>query len=187
MRVITGTARGRRLRTLDGMDVRPTTEKVKEALFSSIHFEIEGARVLDLFAGSGQLGIEAISRGAASAVFVDASPKSIAVVQENLAATGFEDAAKVINKSAADYLRLCGETFDFAFLDPPYNQGILQEILPILAKKMANGGKIFCEHEANLVLPEKIDTLVLKKIYKYGKIKIALYCVNAESVPEAGL
>lgn len=176
MRVITGSARGRRLRTLEGNDVRPTTEKVKEAMFSVIQFELEGARVLDLFAGSGQLGIEALSRGAEHAVFVDASAQSIAVVRENLENTQLLDRALVVNRRAEDYLRTCTESFDFVFLDPPYRHGILEEVLPILAPKLSNGGKIFCEHESDLVLPEKICELDLKKVYKYGKIKLALYC-----------
>ncbi|MBE6854690.1 MAG: 16S rRNA (guanine(966)-N(2))-methyltransferase RsmD [Ruminococcus sp.] len=181
MRVITGTARGRRLRTLEGNDVRPTTEKVKEAMFSAIQFDLDGARVLDLFAGSGQLGIEALSRGAEHAVFVDASTQAAAIVRENLENTQLSDRALVVNRRAEDYLRTCTAEFDFAFLDPPYRNGILEELLPILAKKLSNGGKIFCEHESDLVLPEKICGLVLKKVYKYGKIKLALYCKTEES------
>ena len=110
MRVITGSARGRRLRTLEGMDVRPTTDKVKEAMFSAIQFQLPGSQVLDLFAGSGQLGIEALSRGAAHAVFVDQSPRSIAVVKENLEITGFSDMSSVVLKSQMDFLRTIFET-----------------------------------------------------------------------------
>ena len=88
MRIITGSARGRRLLTLEGEDVRPTTERVKEALFSILQFQIEGRRVLDLFAGSGQLGLEALSRGAREAVFVDAGKEPISIVEKNLANTG---------------------------------------------------------------------------------------------------
>ena len=95
MRVITGTARGRRLKELQGMETRPTTDKVKESLFSIIQFDIEGRRVLDLFAGTGQLGIEALSRGAAEAVFVDRRPDAVRLVQENLALCGFTDRARV--------------------------------------------------------------------------------------------
>lgn len=185
MRVITGIARGRKLRTLEGMDVRPTTEKVKEAIFSSIQFELEGARVLDLFAGSGQLGIEALSRGASKAVFVDAAATSIAVVEENLQNTGLAEAATVLRRSAADYLRATGEQFDFAFLDPPYHNGTLLEILPLLESRMVPGGKIICEHEKELDLPQKIGGLDLQKAYKYGKIKVTVYSVTMETGQEA--
>ena len=102
MRVITGSARGRRLLTLEGEDVRPTTDRVKEAMFSAIQFEIEGRRVLDLFAGSGQLAVEALSRGAASAVLVDAARRSLAVAEKNLQATGLRERARLVN---ADSLR----------------------------------------------------------------------------------
>ena len=103
MRVITGTARGRRLKELQGMETRPTTDKVKESLFSIIQFDIEGRRVLDLFAGTGQLGIEALSRGAAEAVFVDRRPDAVRLVQENLALCGFTDRARVTNWSIHSY------------------------------------------------------------------------------------
>ena len=119
MRVITGTARGRVLRTLEGEDVRPTTDRVKEAVFSIIQFEIEGRRVLDLFAGSGQLGIEALSRGAASATFVDMSKDSLSAVKYNLEHTKLGDNAKVVQTDALSFLKLTKDKFDIVFLDPP--------------------------------------------------------------------
>ena len=124
MRVITGTARGRRLKELQGMETRPTTDKVKESLFSIIQFDIEGRRVLDLFAGTGQLGIEALSRGAAEAVFVDRRPDAVRLVQENLALCGFTDRARVKSGDALTYLK-SGEKFDLIFLDPPYAADLL--------------------------------------------------------------
>ena len=120
MRVITGTARGRVLKTLEGEDVRPTTDRVKEAVFSIIQFEIEGRRVLDLFAGSGQLGIEALSRGAASATFVDMSKDSLSAVKYNLEHTKLGDNAKVVQTDALSFLKLTKDKFDIVFLDPPY-------------------------------------------------------------------
>ena len=117
MRVITGTARGRVLRTLEGEDVRPTTDRVKEAVFSIIQFEIEGRRVLDLFAGSGQLGIEALSRGAASATFVDMSKDSLSAVKYNLEHTKLGDNAKVVQTDALSFLKLTKDKFDIVFLD----------------------------------------------------------------------
>ena len=124
MRVITGTARGRRLKELQGMETRPTTDKVKESLFSIIQFDIEGRRVLDLFAGTGQLGIEALSRGAAEAVFVDRRPDAVRLVQENLALCAFTDRARVKSGDALAYLK-SGEKFDLIFLDPPYAADLL--------------------------------------------------------------
>ena len=132
MRVITGAARGCRLQTLEGNDVRPTTERVKEAMFSAIQFDIEGRRVLDLFAGSGQLGIEALSRGAESAVFIDNSKKSLDVVKCNLAATKFTDKAKVIGTDYMSYLSMTPDRFDIVFMDPPYNMGHEKKVLSCL-------------------------------------------------------
>ncbi len=180
MRVITGSARGRKLITLEGNDVRPTTDRVKEAIFSSIQFDIEGSSVLDLFAGSGQLGIEALSRGAESAVFVDNSKNSLDVVKKNLDITGFNDKSELYNMNSIDFIKICNRKFDFIFLDPPYNNGILFEILPNLSKLLKESGKIICEHEQNLVLPEEINDLRLKKSYKYGKIKVTSFCLSGE-------
>ena len=124
MRVITGIARGKRLVTVAGNDiVRPTGDKVKEALFSSIQFDIEGRRILDLFAGSGQLGIEALSRGAQSATFVDINDASLKVVKQNLDSTGLSDKAQVVKSDYATFALRSTQKFDIAFLDPPYQAG----------------------------------------------------------------
>lgn len=122
MRVITGTAKGRRLETLEGEDVRPTTERIKEAVFSIIQFEIMGHTFLDLFAGSGQMGIEAISRGASSAYFVDASKKSLDVVKKNISSVKFDKEAKVFAMDYRSFLSMNTVEFDIAFLDPPYKK-----------------------------------------------------------------
>lgn len=175
MRVITGSARGRKLITLEGSDVRPTTDRVKEALFSIVQFDLPGAVVLDLFAGSGQLGIEALSRDASKAVFVDKSKKSIDIVAENISSVGFEERSRIVNMDSIDFLCSTDDKFDVAFLDPPYNCGILEKVLPVLAQHMNQGGKVICEHEKQLRLPEKIGSLYLKKIYKYGKIEVSQY------------
>ena len=120
MRVITGSARGRVLLPVAGMDVRPTTDKVKEAVFSAIQFEVEGARVLDLFCGSGQMGIEALSRGAQSCVFVDSSRASQDVTKKNLTTTGLMKQARVAAMDYQMFLKSSKDTFDLVFLDPPY-------------------------------------------------------------------
>ena len=134
MRVITGEARGRKLITLEGEDVRPTTDRVKEGMFNIIQFELEGASVLDLFAGSGQLGIEALSRGAKHCTFVDASNRSIDVVKQNLKTVGFEKRASVFCGDGKMYVKLSKDVFDIALLDPPYNKKILDDVLPFVAE-----------------------------------------------------
>ena len=175
MRVITGSARGRKLQTLEGSDVRPTTDKVKEAIFSIVQFDINGSEILDLFAGSGQLGIEALSRGAKRCTFVDESRNSIKVVTENVKTCGFADSADILNTESIGYLRTCRRKFDLAFLDPPYNKGILEKALPLLAEKMSDRGIIACEHETGLVLPENYGALIKKRTYKYGKIEVTVF------------
>lgn len=181
MRVITGTARGIRLKTLEGLDVRPTTDRVKEGMFSSIQFDISGADVLDLFAGSGQLGIEALSRGARQAVFVDQSAEAVRVVKENLEKTGFTDRAVVHLRESERFVQFCpNDAFHFIFLDPPYRKEILPVLLPQLASKLRKNGKIICEHEKDLKLPEEISNLRLKKNYFYGKIVVSVYMLAEE-------
>ena len=175
MRIISGTQRGRRLVSLPGEDVRPTTDKVKEAIFSAIQFDIEGRRFLDLFAGSGQMGLEALSRGAASAVFVDSSNDSIKVIKENVKITGFSDCCRIHRSDALSYLALSSETFDIAFLDPPYANGILEKALTEVSKKMSDYGTIICEHPPEVVLPDSVNDFSVFKKYRYGKINVTTY------------
>ncbi len=175
MRVITGTARGKRLVTLEGEAVRPTPDRVKEGIFSAVQFQVEGRTVLDLFTGSGQLAIEALSRGAAKAVMVDASKNSLAVAEKNLKTTELLDKAKLVRSDFASYLSASGEKFDLAFLDPPYRAGLLQQALPMVVKRMNPGGSIFCEHPWDEPLPEQVENFVKKKEYRYGKILVTLY------------
>ena len=174
MRVITGSARGRKLLTLEGDSVRPTTDMVKEAMFSIVHFDVEGARVLDMFCGCGQLGIEALSRGAKSAVFVDISRQSMQVTEKNLETTGFRNLSKTVIANSLEYLDRTSEIFDIAFLDPPYRAGIMEDAIERVRLHMAEGGIIVCETAAEEVLPEDIDGFVSKR-YKYGKIALTVY------------
>ena len=175
MRVITGIAKGTRLRTLDGNDVRPTTDRVKEGIFSALQFGIEGRTFLDLFAGSGQMGIEAISRGAKKAVFVDSSKKSLQVVNENIEKCKFQDKSKVVNGSAVSFLKMNKEKFDIAFLDPPYKQGIVDKCLPLLLPMMSDDGVVICETSRDEELPEKLSGFYADRVRNYGKTKITLY------------
>lgn len=184
MRVITGSAKGRRLKTLPGTDVRPTTDGVKEAIFSIVQFEVEGAVVLDLFAGSGQLGIEALSRGAAKVVFVDNSAESIKVVKENLQHTRLEENAVVINTANNAFLRSTREKFDIAILDPPYNHNLIQKSMPQLVEKMAEGGIIICEHEKETALPERFGDFSISKVYRHGRATLTAYRKNKDSTDE---
>lgn len=175
MRIICGSVKGRRLTSLPGLDVRPTSDKVKEAVFSAIQFDIEGRRFLDLFAGSGQMGLEALSRGAASAVFVDSSQESLKVLKENVAACKFESCSKIIRSDAISYLTMTNETFDIAFLDPPYKAGLLDKSLILLSEKMSNYGIIICEHPIEVSLPDEVAQFKVFKKYRYGKINVTTY------------
>ncbi len=179
MRVITGSARGRRLITLEGEDVRPTTDRVKEAMFSAVQFEVEGRQVLDLFAGSGQMAVEALSRGAARAVLVDAAKASLAVAEKNLTSTGLRDRAVLVNADFSSYLASCRERFDLVFLDP-YRTGLLQRALPLVEQHMNPGGTILCEHPLGEEMPEVVGSFVQYRSHKYGKIQVTLYRRQAE-------
>ena len=175
MSVITGLARGRRLKTLTGTDVRPTSDKVKESMFNCLQFCIEGRRVLDLFAGSGQLGIEALSRGAVSAHFIDSSKASVAIVKDNLQAVGLSESAKVFCADAVSFLRQTGEEFDVAFLDPPYSTGLLQKTLNVLPEVMSDYGVIVCEHPVDDELPDEVGGFVKGKQHRFGKLAFTVY------------
>ncbi|MBR3594009.1 MAG: 16S rRNA (guanine(966)-N(2))-methyltransferase RsmD [Clostridia bacterium] len=175
MRVITGKARGMRLRTLEGNAVRPTSEKVKEAVFSMLQFDIEGRRVLDLFAGCGQMGIEALSRGAKSVTFVDSSAESIKTIKDNLTATKLSDGATVEKRDFKFFLSSCREQFDIAFLDPPYHDGFYDDALSLLSPLMSSYGIIVCEHPSDVSVPEEIDDFHIAKESRYGKICISVY------------
>ena len=176
MRVITGVARGRRLETLPGEDVtRPTTESVKEAVFSMIQFEIEGKNVLDLFAGSGQLGIEALSRGAKKCTFVENNRQAYKVVEENVKHCKLEQGARIVMSDAYAFLSR-RDSFDIAFLDPPYRQGLLEEVLPLVFENMKETGVVLCEHPVDEKIIEKYSNFSLDREYRYGKIKVSSFC-----------
>lgn len=174
MRVITGTARGVPLKAPRGMDTRPTMDQVKEGIFSAIQFEVEGRTALDLFAGSGQLGIEALSRGARSAVFVDESRAAVQLVRANLALCRLQ--GDVVQGESLGYLRTCGK-FDLIFLDPPYDTGLLDKALENVVQFdiLAEGGIIVCESRREKVLPQLRAPYHLLTERNYGKIKLTLY------------
>ena len=174
MRVITGTARGRKLKTPENYDIRPTTDNVKESVFNIIQFDIEGRRVLDLFAGTGQLGIECLSRGAESAVFVDKDRAAIQIVKENLKLCGLK--GTVVQEDALSFLRHCGR-FDIIFVDPPYDSNLYESVLETvkLVDILSEGGIILCEARRDRALPEMTAPYRKRKEYVYGKVKLCLY------------
>lgn len=182
MRVITGIARGKKLITLEGLDVRPTTEMVKEAIFSSIHFDLPEASVLDLFAGSGQLGIEAISRGAKHCVFVDKSKSSVDIIKKNIEACGFNSQARVLNMDSIEYLAVAKTGIDIAILDPPYRQGLIIKALPLLDRIMSDNSTVICEHENELTLDNCYGRLKKTKTKRYGKISLTYFSVNTDEM-----
>lgn len=174
MRVITGTARGRRLKTPENYDIRPTTDNVKESVFNIIQFDIEGRRVLDLFAGTGQLGIECLSRGAAEAVFIDENTAAVKIVKENLKTCGFT--AAVLQQDALGYLRHCGR-FDLVFVDPPYDSGLYESVLETINSVdiLSDGGIILCESRREKTLADMHAPYRKKKEYNYGRVKLTVY------------
>lgn len=177
MRVITGSARGRRLKDLPGLDTRPTTDKVKESIFNIVQFDVEGRKVLDLFAGTGQLGIEALSRGAERCVFVDQSREAVKIIQENVKTTGFENQSRVAAGDAISFLTSCREKFALVFLDPPYASDLLDRALLKLAEIdiVAENGIIVCESALDKILPQLPAPYEMGRDYRYGKIKLTLY------------
>ena len=177
MRVITGKAKGVALKTPDGMLTRPTADRVKEALFSVIQFDVPGATVLDLFGGTGQMGIEALSRGAKRAVFVDHQPKACDLIRENLRRTKMDREGQVVRSDYLDYLKRCRETFDIIILDPPYAEVFLENALKCITEIdiLRSGGIIVTERPAGKNLDFEAEGYTRSRDYKYGKTLITLF------------
>ncbi len=176
MRIITGSARGAKLDTLDGLDTRPTAERVKEAVFSMIQFEIDGKRVLDLFAGSGQMGLEALSRGALKATFVDAGREAADIVKSNAKRTGLFERSVVLNTDYKSFIR--GNAgrgrFDIIFLDPPYDSDFIEDAIARLqrADMLEEGCVIICESDRKE--PFLAEGLTLRRHARYGKVFVTV-------------
>ena len=175
MRIITGKARGRKLKEPNGNAVRPTTAMVKEALFNIIQFDIEGRRVLDLFAGTGQLGIEALSRGAATCDFVENAKAAHALVRANLESSELAG-GRVFQGDAASFLARA-ERYDLIFFDPPYDLPNLDQIIEKVVQFdiLNQNGIMVCETKVETSLPEVAEPYQKGKEYRYGKTKITLY------------
>ena len=177
MRVISGKARGVALKTPDGMATRPTADRVKEALFSIIQFDLPGAKVLDLFGGTGQLGIEALSRGAKSAVFIDEREDACRLIKENLRRTKLEEQGCVVRSDYQTYLKNTQEKFDIILLDPPYAEIFLENSLKMITEIdiLQSSGIIVTERPLGKDLPWGFNGYTRSKDYKYGKTLLTLY------------
>ena len=177
MRVITGKARGIVLKTPDGMATRPTTDRVKEAIFSIIQFDVPTAHVLDLFGGTGQLGIEALSRDAKSAVFVDEREDACRLIRENLKRTKLEKNARVIRSDYMAYLKTCKEKFNIILLDPPYAEVYLENSLKMITEIdiLQSGAIIVTERPFGKELPWEFPGFSRSRDYKYGNTVITIY------------
>lgn len=177
MRVITGSAKGKTLKTPEGLLTRPTAERVKEAVFSSVQYDLPGAKVLDLFAGTGQLGIEALSRGASRAVFVDARQEACRLVQENLRRTNLASRATVVQGDYLAYLERCREKFSLIFLDPPYAEIFLETALKKISEIdiLDKDAIIVTERPLGKELLGDFPGFSRSKDHKYGKTIITIY------------
>jgi 16S rRNA (guanine966-N2)-methyltransferase len=189
MRVIAGKSRGRTLKAVAGINTRPTTDKVKEAIFSMIGPHFDQERVLDLFAGTGGLGIEALSRGARQAVFIDIESKSIDVIKQNLQSTGFAGQSEIYRTDAVRSLKALkkrGVAFDLVFLDPPYRLHIIPQLVTTLSAEnlLTDGAIIVCEHDRTVVLPEIIDKVAFWKSAQYGDTHITVYQASIQETME---
>lgn len=178
MRIIAGSLKGRSIATMEGRDTRPTLDRVKEALFGKLQFRIQNRSVLDLFAGSGSLGLEALSRGAARAAFNDASRAAVGVVKKNVETFGVSDRAEITCMDYAAALRsyaAAGKKFDIAFLDPPYDSGVAQKAAEMIVQLglLAEDGLIVIEHNEKSV-PQSVPGLfAVTDRRKYGYVYLA--------------
>lgn len=177
MRIIAGEYKGRRLESPSDYSVRPTTDKVKEALFSILAEKMWGSKVLDLFSGTGNLGIEALSRGAEFCVFGDNSRESIRLIQSNIAHCRAQEGARVVPGDFRKTLMNLNEQFDIILLDPPYKKDLLAPAFELIRQQdlLADGGVIVAEHRKEEDLPEEFYGFRKEKERKYGIIKLSIY------------
>ena len=180
MRVISGQAKGRRIKVPKGRALRPTADRVKEALFNILPRDLSGLRVLDLFAGTGNLSVEALSRGAAEALLVDASREAGKAMRENLQAMSFSARSRVWTSPVLRSLRLLsrrGETFDLIFLDPPYDKGWIGQVLRVVAQAglLAPAGIVVVEHSVREKVEENYGPLSLRDQRRYGTTLISFF------------
>ena len=180
MRVITGQYKGRRLKTLEGLHVRPTSDRLRETLFNILAPRIVGARFLDLCAGSGAVGIEALSRGAAEVTFIENNRRAAQLISENLQHCRIEDGVRIINRDALSALKYLAEQqlhYDLIYLDPPYDSQLYSPILWLLAKHslVANEGTVIVEHRRQLPLAACYDELCAYRELNQGETQLTFF------------
>lgn len=177
MRIIAGELKGRRLTSPSDYRVRPTTDKVKEAIFSMISPYIQDSIIFDMFAGTGNLGLEAISRGAKRAYFIDRDRTSIGLVRQNVLYCKVEDRAVIMMADYASAIGKLSEQADVIFLDPPYDAGYMVNCIEMISENdlLVDDGVIVAEHSSAETLPEEIGEMMLIKTKRYGKISVSLY------------
>ncbi|MDI6799180.1 MAG: 16S rRNA (guanine(966)-N(2))-methyltransferase RsmD [Actinomycetota bacterium] len=182
MRVISGTAKGRKLYSPKGLDIRPTSDMVKESLFNMLNDKVQGCNVLDIFAGSGSIGIEALSRGANSVVFIDSSQDSVSAIKKNLELTGLPDRANIIRADALTTLSrkgLKGSKFELIFLDPPYkiDSDVLNSIFISLLNEgfLRQGSLIILEHSSKRDFSSPLEQIERRVVKKYGDQAISIF------------
>lgn len=177
MRVVGGISKGRRLKALKGLNIRPTCDKVKESIFNILGDKIVDAVFLDLCAGTGGIGIEALSRGAKETVFVENNQKAVKLIKENLLLCNLENDSNVICSDAVEFLDDSDKRFDIIFFDPPYKSDLFEKVMAVFNMKelLNNNGILIIEHNSKTVLPEDIKSLILLKKYKYGDTTLSLY------------
>lgn len=180
MRIITGIAKGRKITAPEGMDTRPTSDRVKESLFNIISKKIYGARVLDMFSGTGNLGLEAISRGAEWCTFIEKNNATYKILLENIDNLGFKEKCDLYNRDAFDVLEMLGkksDKYDIIFLDPPYSKGLVEKAIMGISEKslMDDEGIIMSEYDENDIIPEDINGIKIYRTEKYGRTKISFW------------
>lgn len=182
MRIIAGEWRGRRLESPEGRDIRPTSDKVKEAIFNLLMYDIEGASCLDLFSGTGSLGLEALSRGAASCIFCDNSRDSMALTKRNIARCGAGERSVTVCGDYMKALRRSRERLRLIFIDPPYDSGLYRKCLAAIDELdlLTDDGIIIAEHDRRTELPSREGSLVRFRQRRYGRTLVSLYTADTE-------
>lgn len=183
MRIIAGDARGRKILAPDSYDIRPTSDRVKESLFNMIGTKVQGAQVLDLFGGTGNLGLESISRGALFCIFVDSSRESVKLIKQNIELLGYEKYSKVYTNDAQAALRILSKRemkFDVIFMDPPYKKNIIPPLLTGIEEILNKDGILVVEHDIRDAIPERVGNTINYRRKNYGDTVISLYKISEE-------